>query len=216
MRKTLAVTLLSISLTGAMPLGAADGIRHPAGSYYLGEFPRVLTSLSDLPAPLSEQVEAHLRRRLGLEFYRELRFGGGRAADPADNRWQDQAAKGACAYELFFELTRPGAGLASYMALLSLKRDGSILHEIDLPAVARAPEKIKIIALDRARDIARRHGFSGPGITEEINYDPGRDVLCWRFSRTGEFGAQGLHIRVFEILAHDVNAVREFDTYAIP
>lgn len=215
MREHLVVSLLLISLLVGCHHTEGNGVRHSAGSYYMGDAPRPLNSLADLPVPLSRQVEAHLLARLGAVFYQELHFTGGRAADPADARWKDKAGEEACAYELFFELNRPAAGLTSYMALLSLKRDGSILHEIDLPAVARFPDKLKIISLGQARAIARRRGFDGAD-SVEIKYDPVRDVLGWCFSKQGEMGHQGLHIRVLEILAHDARMVREYDSFAIP
>ena len=205
--------LLLLCATG---LAATDGVYHSAPSYYLGVAPRILKSLADLPAPLAQQVEQHLLARLGAQFYHELHFAGGQAADFTEDRWQSKDSDGDCAYELNFELQRPAAGVISYLALLSLKRDGSILREIDLPAVARAPARAGIITLAKAREIARARGFEGQEITTEINYDPDRDILVWSFRKYADSGLQGLRYRVLEIAAHDITAIREYDSYAIP
>lgn len=194
--------------------GEEAGIGHHAASYFMGNNPVAIHALAELPPPLPQKVEEHLRARLGDEFYARLKFCGGRRRDPAD----DAAATDprVVVYELDFSFSRPEDGIAEYVALLPLGADGSVLTEIDLPSFGKSPDAHRFVPLAKARELAARSGFSGTGIQVDLDYSPEQDCLRWRFARSMGLESGRFHYRNLDVLMEDHPVVEIHDTYAIP
>lgn len=194
--------------------GTEPGISHHAATYFMGDNPIAIHALAELPAPLPQKVEKHLRARLGDEFYARLKFCGGRRRDPADNA--AAADPRVVVYELNFSFSRPEDGIAEYVALLPLGADGSVLTEIDLPAFGKSTDAHRFVSLSHARELAARSRFSGPGIQIDLDYSPEHDCLRWRFERPMGLESGRFHYRDFDVLMADRPVVEVHDTYAIP
>ena len=72
-------------------------------------------------------------------------------------------------------------GLKEYYARTRLDSDGEVIKEIDLPEVAKFPNKASIISVDAAADIARSHGFESKTMNIDIRYNEDAGSLVWIF-----------------------------------
>ncbi len=128
-------------------------------------------------------MENNLRARLGDAFYSRLRMSGGQIVDfselyrvePTARNWRWQIF----AYGINFMLAQPAQGLRAYHARILLDAEGNVIQEIDLPEIARHPERANIIPLSVARRIADTNGFPRNRTNIEISYDSERDSIVW-------------------------------------
>lgn len=145
--------------------------------------PREPKSLNELPEEIRRKVEDHLKSRLGSEFYYKLKLSGGQIVDFSELYRVEPDAKNykwkIFAYSLNFLLADPKKGIKAYHARILLDSDGNILQQIDLPQIAKNPEKSNIISLAEAKKIAAKHKFPLDRSNAEISYESERDSLVW-------------------------------------
>lgn len=150
--------------------------------------PRQPESLDELPKNIREKLKLHLQDRLGIEFFKTLRFVDGQIIDlnelykenpnSKDYKWEVPT------YVLNFEFSMPDKGIDSYVANIELRSDGSVVKEIDLPSFGSDPQKLNFIPAQFAFDNAIPKDLIPhirPGV--DIEYLPDKDILVWRFSR---------------------------------
>ncbi len=230
----LAVMLLAWSSTPQMraeadskaPDGKNAGVTKTAGWYFMGDKARPLASLKALPANVIVKLQAHLKARLGPEFYALLKFSSGRQAD-AEEMHSAATSKSASDFRMYdvqFTWSLPDSGIKSYVAQIGLREDGSVYEEIDLPAFASKKGALPLVPLKKAQQVAKLHGFAKAPHEAAIGYDRTTDSLFWRFSRpagdeffpfdpaprTGE-----MHFYVLEVSAHDGSVMRQYLSQAI-
>ena len=172
------------------PVEKKTAIGPPAADplpYYPYE-PRTLDAWTDVASDVREKVAAHLKARLGEAFYGRLKFAGGEAVNvdelhrevPASRKF----AREVPTYLLWFEFEQPEVGIRVYTASVELRRDGSVLREIDLPPFAAEPGKLKFCPLAEVTERLAARGMVDPK-TDTVNlaYDPQRAQIVWHFER---------------------------------
>lgn len=176
---------------------------------------RNIRLFEQLPESIRKKVIAHLRQRLGQDFYRRLRFAGGYVADPMDfRRMKSEPERGKSpqnGYVLHFQFQMPEVGIAAYTAELSLGENGSVLGEIDLPAFAKDARKRHIVSLAEAIEIAKKHRIDSPYLHAGIEYDRAGDCFKWSISYIFQHDEViGASAWVIEIDAHSGKALRVY------
>jgi hypothetical protein len=175
-------------------------------------------SLSEIPAPVRTKLIAHLHDRLG-PFAERLIFAGGEIVDFERLAREDPGSKDIQqeihAYDLHFSFQMPTVGIRSYTAQIRLRRDGSVLEEIDLPAFASAPEKLNFISLKDAASVAVVHGFSRNDIYPEIIYFKDADSIVWAFTEKISDDGTSLDLKNIYVSAHNGAVLKKFFSKAI-
>lgn len=206
--------------------GKKEGVSKRAGWYFMGDKARPLMSLKALPADVMEKLQAHLKSRLGTEFYPLLKFSSGRQADAEEKRRTNRSKDGSDfrMYDVQFTWSQPDSGIESYVAQIGLREDGSVFEEIDLPAFATKEGALPLVPLKKAKEVARQHGFAKAPFETTMGYDRQTDALFWRFSRPAgdEFfpfdpapRTGGMHFYTLEISAHDGSVMQQYLPRAI-
>ncbi|MDZ4403298.1 hypothetical protein [Prosthecobacter sp.] len=201
--------------------GKNAGVSKSAGWYFMGDKAKPLTSLDALPAGVLGKLQAHLKSRLGREFYADLKFSSGRQADAEEMRGRatSKNASDFRMYDIQFTWSLPDSGVESYVAQIGLREDGSVFEEIDLPAFTSKKGALPLVPLKKAKEVAKLHGFAKTSFETAIGYDRETDALFWRFSRPAgdEFfpfdpapRTGGLHFYHLEVSAHDGSIVRQY------
>ncbi|MDP1588915.1 MAG: hypothetical protein Q8M07_14290 [Prosthecobacter sp.] len=192
----------------------------------MGDKAMPITSLKALPAGVLVKLQAHLKSRLGPEFYALLKFSSGRQADAAEMR-RAHTSKDASDFRMYdvqFTWSLPDSGIESYVAQIGLREDGSVFEEIDLPAFATKKGALPLVPLKKAKEVARQHGFTKASFETTMGYDRQADALFWRFSRPAgdDFfpfdpapRSGGQHFYNLEISAHDGSVIRKHLSRAI-
>ena len=190
------------------PVGEQTAIGPPCTepmAYYPYE-PRELKAWTDVSSEVRKAVAAHLRARLGGEFYDRLKFVGGEAVNldelhrvlPASRKFRQEVPT----YLLWFEFEMPEAGIRVYTASMGVRRDGRVVREINLPPFATEPEKLKIAPLAGVTAGLISQGKIDPGATTvSIAYDEKGAQIVWHYEQA--LSGNGLVVKVRNI---DVNA----------
>jgi hypothetical protein len=228
----LAVTVLVAMAAIADPANATPPAvsKWPGWTSFGPYKPHNPRTLSEIPEPVRALVVAHLKARLGDEFYRRLEFTGGQVVDLDEFHRVHSRLKSyqweVPAFDLHFTFRMPELGIASYTAQIKLRRDGSVLKEIDLPEFAADARKRQLVPLAAALRVAVRRvfvealkheplRFDPDEVSAEIDYDRRADALVWRFSQvTGDDGLR-IHYRKVEVFAHTGQIARVYETWAI-
>ena len=184
------LSLFFFSLIAGCASTPAIGVSKNSGYPYLGKYqPERLESLDDLPVDVRSSLSTHLINRLGEPFFDELQFVGGRHVDHASLYTAEPLAVNykweVPAYALDFEFSAPEVGIDRYVAQVLLRGDGSIIRDIDIPAISSAPEKLHIIPLNEALLIASKSASAAKSpLRAEITYDADMDAFVSRISYT--------------------------------
>jgi hypothetical protein len=189
------------------------------GYAYFGEYdPQIPESLDDIPIIIRDKLEAHLKSRLGEEFYRSLSLSGGQIVDFDELYSLNPNAKNyeweVHAYDLHFEFKLPEKGIRSYVAQISLKSDGAVLNEINIPRFGSNPEKLKFVALSDAFKKAKKLGYSEDSKIELV-YLKESDSLAWKFWRINTDDGLLIDYQVTEISVHTGLVLNKYSTKAI-
>lgn len=212
--------LLSLSffwLISGCSSTSAIGVSKNSGHPYLGKYqPERLESVDDLPAEVRSRLLTHLTNRLGEPFFDELKFIGGRHVDHASLYTAEPMAVNykweVPAYALDFEFNAPEVGIDRYIAQVLLRGDGSIIREIDIPAISSSPEKLHIIPLTEALLIASKSASAPKSpLSAEITYDADMDAFVWRISYTTSQDRSSFEFTRIDIAAHSGSIIRTFD-----
>lgn len=177
-----------------------------ATPYFGGGFePRQIESLNEIPAPIRAALERHLQQRLGNEFLANLEFSEGKSVDLEElhrvypdsksYRWE------VFAYMFTFLVKQPHKDV-EYHAQIELRKNGTILKEIDLPALARFPERGKFISLREALETAAKHGIKTEDSEAGMDYLEREGIIV--FEITQYLGKKDYthHIKRVRINAH--------------
>ena len=156
-------------------------------AYYPYE-PRELKAWEDVTSDVRESVAAHLSERLGKDFYARLKFAGGEAVNldelhralPASRKFRREVPT----YLLWFEFEMPEVGIRVYTASIELRRDGSVMREIDLPPFAAEPGKLKFAPLaEVSAGLVSKGAIDAKTATANIAYDDKRALVLWHFEQ---------------------------------
>jgi hypothetical protein len=176
--------------------------------------PVEVRSLDDLPPHIVAALTAHLQERLGADFLSQLRFSGGQAVDVERLYREDPSAKKlrwqVFSYRLIYSLSLPEKGIRVYEAAIWLDRNGKVIREIDLPAVAKDPSKGTFVSLGRALEVAAAHGFEPA--RAELEYRPKEDIITYRLSRVDA----KFRFYFFDVDAHSGDFVEEWSVQGDP
>ncbi len=190
------------------PVGNQTAIGPPCTdpvAYYPYE-PRELQAWKDVASEVRETVATHLKARLGAEFYERLKFVGGEAVNvtelhrvlPASRKFRQEVPT----YLLWFEFEMPAVGIRVYTASMAVRRDGSVIREIDLPPFALEPGKLQFTPLAGVTAGLIAEGAIDPkASTVSLAYDEKHAQVLWHYEQV--LSGTGPVVKVRNI---DVNA----------
>lgn len=185
----------------------------PKSSTYLGSYkPKLITRLGDLPAAVQLKLTAHLIERLGAEYFGRLTVSDGQIVDREELYRAHPAARNykltVFAYRIGFRISDPDKGIKQFNGYIRLNSDGSVLREIEFPAVARMPWKGHFVSLAWAVEKARTLGLSVA--RAEMAYLPEEDVLAFVLrERFPQHGDSSGWVRTLRINAHTGDVIRD-------
>ena len=191
---------------------AVGPLPDPPVPYYPYQ-PRKIVSLGELPAGIQAKAKTELTARVGEEFLRRLHFAGGEIVDldelhrvnPASRRFSPAVPT----YLLRFDFSSPEVGIRRYTVSLVMRRDGSLLRGIDVPAVGTEPAKLGLKPLPEVSAEMARRGLIDPATTTAtVTYDRARDALVWHFEQTLPGSGPEVKTRVVDVDARSGNIVR--------
>jgi hypothetical protein len=174
--------------------------------------PRVVPSIGDLPSQIRQKVLAHVQRRVGSAFFAKLHVCRIQAVDFAD--WHQKDPGWAeyqwemPAYIICFCFSDPDRGIQSFGAAIRLRRDGTVIEELGLPAVARHPERGRFISVPVAYQIAADAGFHLAQSEKRLDYDRQRDMCVYTFEEVTSENASSIFYKVLEVEAHTGRRLR--------
>ncbi len=183
-------------------------------AYYPYE-PRELHTWADVPSEVREAVAAHLRARLGGEFYDRLKFVGGEAVNlaelqrvlPAARKFRQEVPT----YLLWFEFEMPEAGIRVYTASMGVRRDGSVVREINLPPFAIEPGKLKIAPLTGVTAGLVSQGKIDPtATTVSIAYDEKSAQIVWHYEQALPGNGPVVNVRNIDVNANTGAVIRRY------
>ena len=175
-------------------------------AYYPYE-PRPLTAWTDVASEARETVAAHLKQRLGAEFYAGLKFVGGEAVNvaelhrvlPASRKFRQEVPT----YLLWFEFERPAAGIRVYTASMAVRRNGSVIREIDLPPYATEPGKLKFAPLAGVTaGLIARGIIDADTTTVSIAYDEKHAQVLWHYEQVLSGSGPVVNVRNIDVNAN--------------
>lgn len=181
--------LLLLLTSSSYAFGQGKGVYMHCPSIYFGNYqPGEPQSLNDLPDIIRVKLEAHLIRRLGLEFYSKLKFAGGQIVDLKELYIVEKSAKDyrwkLYSYYLCFSFQDIAKGIERYIGNIVLDKYGDIVEEIELPDMQRNPQKANIISLQQAKAIAiKNECYDDRHTSITFEYSKMRGSLIWRFER---------------------------------
>ena len=199
------------------PVSKETAIGPPASdpvAYYPYE-PRELGALSDVASEVREKVAAHLIDRLGKAFYDRLKFAGGEAVNldelhrvlPASRKFRREVPT----YLLWFEFEMPEVGIRVFTASIALRRDGSVIREIDLPPFATEPGKLKLTPLSEVIEGLTAKGKINPKTaTVNIAYDDKPAQILWHFEQVLPGSGQVVSVRNIDVNANTGAVLRRY------
>jgi hypothetical protein len=215
------VVLLMVSIGSAWCSPPQSVTRYPALRYYSGGLYEAAKphSLAEIPESIRLGLVAHLRTRLGNDFYRRLQFSGGQVVnihelhrvypDSINFRWEVPA------YDLLFTFHMSEIGLDSYTAEIQLRANGSVLQELDLPDFADDPGKLHFTTLGEALLTAESKGFDPGKVAAQIAYDSKADALIWRLSAVSFFDGLVTKFENIDIYVDSGKVAKVYTTAAI-
>lgn len=181
--------------------------------------PRRLRSPTELPAAVRARLDAHLQERLGAGFTRRLKFSTAQAVDFVELARRKPNFKPhweVPAYRVVFSLALPEAGVETFLCSVELRTDGSVIHEISLPAFAREPAKATLVPFQAAVERVAADGRVDPRRAKaEMIYDRKSDALVYHFTQEAADDGLVIRYRNVEVSAHDGTILRHYGSAAI-
>ncbi len=216
MRTVIFILLLSTTARADAPKSVhKDGGIISMGAYQAKE-PK---SLNEIPEPARSRIVAHLKQRLGDPFFHSLELSGGQIVDLHELRRKEPDSKRfrweVPAYRLLFEFRLPNKGIEYYEASIDCRRDGSVINEIDLPEIAKHPNRAIFVSLSDVTQTARANGFDVASARVEIRYHPKEGKCVYRFAELVRRDGPMLFFRCADIDAHSGKLMRIYEEEAI-
>ncbi len=185
------LTLLCLTQALGQKCSVDSGFRGSSYSinrYKNRELIKTIRNLDEIPLPVRNRLNEHLKSKLGEEFFRKLKLEWGEWIDlerlkresPKDYEWN--APMGA--FDLVFWFSDSTKGLKSFYSTIVLNNDGSIRKDILLPNIRANPEKSKIISCEDAISIAAGLGFPRHALDVSFEYSEKQDSFIWVITDT--------------------------------
>jgi hypothetical protein len=174
-----------------------------------------------IPEPARTRIITHLKNRLGEAFYTKLSLVGGQIIDFEALREKDPDSKNyqweVPAYLLNLRFTLPELGIEHYDACIQCRLDGTVIHEIDLPEIAKHPDRAQFISASKAFEIAEQNGIDTTETTleVEINYAKDLGVCVFTFMQLTRHDGPRLLFKCIDIDAHSGKVLKKYDCEAI-
>jgi len=214
------LALLIIMSSATAEENNVEPITSYGGFIYFGSYePKEPKSLLDIPVNIRSQLIQHLVKRLGAEFYSSLSFNGGQIVNIGelykmepnvkDHKWEVHS------YDLHFELSKPEIGIQSYIAQITLRQDGSIINEINLPDFSKNPEKLKFYSLSDAYNKSKKSGFDTEHVNVSLTYDTKTDSLVWKFEQETDDDGLSIYYKNIEISTHTGEIINKYQSQSI-
>lgn len=195
-------------------------VHKDSGIYSLGGYhPPVPKEWASIPEPVRSQITTHLKNRLGDAFYAKLSLVGGQVIDFKALRDKDPNSRNyrweVPAYVLHLRFSLPELGIEYYDAQIECRSDGSVMKEIDLPEIAKHPERAQFVSTSKAFGIARQEGFDLAKTEAELDYrvDPG--VCVFSFRQLTSHDGPLLSYKCLDIDAHNGKIIKVYTVEAI-
>ncbi|MCE5268817.1 MAG: hypothetical protein LLG00_13130 [Planctomycetaceae bacterium] len=191
-------------------------VHKDAGVYYLGDCkPPAIKGWRSIPEPARSQIVTHLKKRLGDRFFAKLSLTGGQVIDLKALRDKEPNSKNyrweVPTYVLHLRFALPERGIEYYDAQIDCRADGSIVNEVDLPEIAKYPERSQFISVSTALETAKKNGFDPTKTETELGYRPKLGVCVFSFSQVTEKATQGIeHLRCLDINAHNGKVIESY------
>jgi hypothetical protein len=227
-QKICSVVFLSVALLGLLEVASIEAaasddmpkVRKYAAIIYYGDYtPAEPKGWKSIPEPARSKIAQHLKSRLGEEFYSRLSLIGGQIVDVQTLRRKEPNSKNykweVPAYVLHLRFRLPELGIEHYDAEIHCRSDGSVLQEIDLPVVAKHPERGRFISTSKACEIAKKQGFDLAKAEVKIDYRPNRDVCVFCFEQMIKQDGSRLLFKCLDIDAHCGRIIKIYSTEAI-
>lgn len=149
---------------------------------FINYYPRVPTSLNDLPENIAEKVTEYLMNRVGKENYSDFNLIGGQIIeiDVFKRRYPNENPK--TAYYLCFSYRNLASGISMYSSKIELNEQGEVLKDLEFPKTA---EKVELISLSEIRSSAQKDGYYKQDTTQiAMSYFSKSNRLVWKFINT--------------------------------
>ena len=155
---------------------------------------------------------------MGEAFYARLKFAGGEAVNldelhrvlPASRKFLREVPT----YLLWFEFEMPEVGVRVYTASVALRRDGSVIREIDLPPFATEPGKLRFVPVaEAAAGLAAKGVIDEKTSTVNIAYDEKRALIVWHFEQVLPGKGPALNVRNVDVNANTGAVLRRYTNH---
>jgi hypothetical protein len=142
---------------------------------------KTIDQLDQLPELILSKLNSHLESRLGKKFAARLVLSYGEIVnlDKLYKEEPDRKNEPTGAYVLTFYFSDLPKELKVYYCRIILDKDGEVVREIDLPAIAQYPYKGELIALCDAIKIAEQSGFPPERMSFSFSYDEEAESFVW-------------------------------------
>ncbi len=203
------------SLFTPVSQNSAIGPPHTAPVAYYPYEPRELKAWRDVASGVRQSVAAHLTERLGKDFYARMKFAGGEAVNldelhralPASKRFRREVPT----YLLWFEFGQPDDGIRVYTASIELRRDGSVIREIDLPPFAAEPDKLRIKPLaEVSAELISKRVIDAEATTVNLAYDDKHALILWHFEQALPGRSAVVKVKNIDVNAHTGAVLRRY------
>ena len=175
MRFFIVIAVLALLTTNHVASASQLNISKSSGTLFVGAYEApALTNWASIPEPAKSRIIAHLKNRLGDAFYAKLSLVGGQIFDLKALYEKEPQFKNSKveipAYRLFLRFSFPEMGIEFYDAVIECRTDGSVIKEIDLPEIAKHPDRAQFISTSKALEIAKQKGFDPAKAIMELDY----------------------------------------------
>jgi hypothetical protein len=216
----------SIALLACLTLARATlvdpdkpGVVGRCGYIFYDDYePKEIDRLSQIPESIRTILMKHLHSRLGDAGLARLQFDGGQVVnkkkllrvdpDAKDYQWPIPT------YQLFFLFLMTEQPRVTYCAEIQLDENGGVIREIDLPFYAKTPEKLHIVPVSRALEVAVREGMPRNALGVEAGYASEFDSLEWLVSKWTRSQGSAWRVTTLHVVAHDANKIAWSETEA--
>jgi len=178
--------------------------------------PRIVHSLEDLPPEVVAKVNAHLAKRLGRDFFSRLRFEEAHVGDPDAFYKQypdwDRAKSPLSTYEIAWRVLFDDDAPVDYCARLDVDASGGVVHEIDLPPVARNRRLGQVLPLRDILNLAHSVGVPTDQAYLDMKYDSRSRILQYLVSYFPHDHPEDYNRITLVVSAHDPNDYHWFQS----
>jgi hypothetical protein len=214
------ITIILLSLLNAKAVESPLKVHKNAAIIYFGAYdPPAPTNWMSIPEPARSNIIMHLKIRLGDNFYSKLSLVGGQIVDiemlhkkyPESKNYEWEIP----AYLLHLRFSFPELGIEYYDACIECRSDGSVIHEIDLPEIAKHPMRGHFISTSKAVEAARQNGFDEAKATAEIDYRADVGICVFMFRQMTRHDGAGLFFKCIDIDAHTGKVSKIYESKAM-